>query len=125
MDALTQIELKITNEMITQYATVSNDNNPIHLSIAAANEAGFPKQVAHGMLLIALSSTLCTPLIEDGWFVSHFETKFISPLFVDDKLTISIQSISHQTEKLIWHICGKKEKDITVFNGKVIFAALS
>ena len=54
----TQVKTQITQEMINNYAIVSNDDNPIHVDKAAAKIAGLSGTVAHGMLSMAILGQL-------------------------------------------------------------------
>ncbi|MEO3870708.1 MaoC/PaaZ C-terminal domain-containing protein [Nonomuraea sp. B12E4] len=45
----------LTTAMISRYAEVSGDHNPIHLDPEAAGRAGFPGVIAHGMSVLALA----------------------------------------------------------------------
>ncbi|MFG3529635.1 MaoC family dehydratase [Streptomyces sp. NPDC047917] len=45
----------VDRALVREYAAVSGDHNPIHLSEDAALEAGFPGVIAHGMLTFALA----------------------------------------------------------------------
>ncbi|MFD0626764.1 MaoC/PaaZ C-terminal domain-containing protein [Streptomyces sanglieri] len=47
--------ISVDRELVREYAAVSGDHNPIHLSEGAALEAGFPGVIAHGMLTFALA----------------------------------------------------------------------
>ncbi|MCV2503391.1 MAG: MaoC/PaaZ C-terminal domain-containing protein [Neisseriaceae bacterium] len=69
-----QETVKATAEMIRQYASISGDRNPIHMSPITAKAFGFPQMIAHGSWMMAriLSSseeklpTACTYKVEFG-----------------------------------------------------------
>ncbi|QGS69135.1 hypothetical protein CV093_14595 [Oceanobacillus sp. 143] len=63
----------ITNKMVENYANVSHDWNPIHLSIEAAKQAGYPQKVVHGMLSMAISSRLVSPLLGQSWMIQFHQ----------------------------------------------------
>lgn len=113
------IKMKITEELITQYAAVSGDTNPIHLLKSAANQAGFPHQVAHGMLSMAIGAKLVSPLIQIGWTLSHYGVKFSSPLFVNDMITIEASSVTQSDKKIAMKVIGKNQEHNKVMHGKL------
>jgi len=47
-----------TDESVKDFATISKDENPIHLDDAAAAASVFGKRVVHGMLVASLFSAL-------------------------------------------------------------------
>ena len=48
------IELKITQQMINDYAEASKDFNPIHINEEFAKKSIFKSRIAHGMLTLSL-----------------------------------------------------------------------
>ena len=56
----------ITRLQLIKYAGASGDFNPIHTIDAAAEEAGLPGIIAHGMLTLATMGLLFSPYLEDG-----------------------------------------------------------
>lgn len=113
------MEIEITNELIRQYAVISGDVNPIHLSKTAAKKAGFPNQVAHGMLTMALSTTFISPLLQCQWRVVYFRIKFSSPLFIADRITIQAIMMNHSDKELSFKISGKNQHHAPIIQGKI------
>lgn len=48
--------------LVNQFATVSGDFTPIHVDAAAAQAAGYPGPLAHGVLVLALATGLLARL---------------------------------------------------------------
>ncbi|MEU3920795.1 MaoC/PaaZ C-terminal domain-containing protein [Streptomyces sp. NPDC029004] len=71
----------VTRELVREYAAVSDDHNPIHLSELAARAAGFPDIIAHGMLTFALTAHHLAGLAGDDR-VSEIQWRFSKPLTV-------------------------------------------
>ncbi|MEI3611487.1 MaoC family dehydratase [Pseudogracilibacillus sp. SO30301A] len=113
------MEIVITNKMIRQYAAISGDVNPIHFSKTAAKKAGFPNQVAHGMLTMALSTIFISPLLQRQWRVVYFRIKFSSPLFIDDRLTIQATMMNHSEEELSFKISGNNQHNAPIIQGQI------
>ena len=65
----------IDRDQLRLYAEASGDPNPIHLSDEAAEAAGLPGIVAHGMLTVATMGLLFSPYLEHG-YVKGFQSRF-------------------------------------------------
>lgn len=70
------------------YADASGDRNPIHLDRQAAQAAGLPGTIVHGMLVMGHFERALR-----GWMPGHsirsLQIRFIRPLAVGDRMTIS------------------------------------
>lgn len=71
----------VTHRLVREYAEVSGDHNPVHLSRTAARKAGFPDTIAHGMLTFALVGHHLDEVAGDG-AVSELRLRFTRPLVV-------------------------------------------
>ena len=49
-----KLDIKITQEMINDYAEASKDYNPIHIDEEFASKSLFKSRIAHGMLTISI-----------------------------------------------------------------------
>ena len=65
----------VHREQLRKYAEASGDVNPIHLSDEAAEAAGLPGVIAHGMLTVATMGLLFSPYLEHG-HVKSFRSRF-------------------------------------------------
>jgi acyl dehydratase len=77
----------IDREQLCRYAEASGDPNPIHLSDEAAEAAGLPGVIAHGMLTVATMGLLFSPHLEYG-HVKTFRSRFSGMVFLDDVLRV-------------------------------------
>ena len=77
----------IRREQLRKYAEASGDPNPIHLSDEAAEEAGLPGVIAHGMLTVATMGLLFSPYLEHG-YVKAFRSRFSGMVFLGDRLRV-------------------------------------
>ncbi|NYI76776.1 MaoC/PaaZ C-terminal domain-containing protein [Nocardioides panzhihuensis] len=68
----------VTRSMLADYAAASGDNNPLHLSDTAAQQAGYPEVIAQGMLSMAFVGRWVT-----SWCPLHavqsMSSRFTSP----------------------------------------------
>jgi len=72
---------------LIKYAGASGDFNPIHLVDAAAEEAGLPGIIAHGMLTVATMGLLFSPYLEYG-YVKSFLSRFSGMVYLGDVLRV-------------------------------------
>ena len=75
----------VDRDQLRWYAEASGDPNPIHLSEEAAEAAGLPGVIAHGMLTVATMGLLFSPYLEHG-HVKHLRSRFSGMVFVGDRL---------------------------------------
>lgn len=77
----------ITRPQLAEYADASGDHNPIHTEDEAAEEAGLPGVIAHGMLTTATMGLLFSAYLEHG-YVKELQTRFSGMVYPGDELTI-------------------------------------
>ena len=77
----------VTRSQLQRYADASGDYNPIHTSDEAAEDAGLPGIIAHGMLTAAMMSLLFSPYLEHG-YVKELRARFSGMVYVGDELTV-------------------------------------
>jgi len=72
---------------LIKYAGASGDFNPIHLVDEAADAAGLPGIIAHGMLTVATMGLLFSPYLEHG-YVKGFRSRFSGMVSLGDVLRV-------------------------------------
>ena len=77
----------ITRLQLIKYSGASGDYNQIHLIDQAAEEAGLPDVIAHGMLVAAMMSRLFSPYLEHG-YVKRFDAHFSGMVYLGDELVV-------------------------------------
>ncbi len=77
----------LDRDRLRRYAEASGDPNPIHLSDEAAERAGLPGVIAHGMLTAATMGLLFSAYLEHG-YVKELQTRFSGMVYPGDELTI-------------------------------------
>ncbi len=110
---------------LIKYAGASGDFNPIHLIDEAAEEAGLPGIIAHGMLTVATMALLFSPYLEHG-YVKTFRSRFSGMVFLGDVLRVGgrVSSAQEINEGLLYtfEVHARRGED-TVASGEVGFLA--
>ncbi|MGO1056677.1 MaoC/PaaZ C-terminal domain-containing protein [Crossiella sp. CA198] len=117
---LPPLQLWITRRDLVRYAGVSTDCNTIHWSDRAAEAAGLPGVVAHGLLTMAMVARIVSDWTGDPAAIIDYQVRFGRPVVVpddDEGATVEV------TAKI-----GEKRDDNTVrvditarFGGQSIF----
>ncbi len=87
----------VTRLQLIKYAGASGDFNPIHTVDEAAEEAGLPGVIAHGMLTLATMGLLFSPYLEYG-YVKELKARFSGMVFLGDELYIGGRVVEAEDE---------------------------
>ncbi len=113
----------INRDQLRKYAEASGDTNPIHLSDVAAETAGLPGVIAHGMLTVATMGLLFSPYLEHG-HVKTFRSRFSGMVFLGDGLRVGgrVTNAEQTGEGRLYtfQVYARRGKD-TVASGEVEF----
>lgn len=88
----------ITETDLVNYAGISGDFNPIHMDHEFARSGPFRKPIAHGILVMAISSGLSviSPPMRTLAFVGILDWQFLEPVFIGD--TLHVRTTVHDIE---------------------------
>lgn len=87
-DELEEITLPpVTRQQLAVYADASGDHNPIHTSDEAAEEAGLPGIIAHGMLTAAAMSLPFSYYLRHG-YVKELQARFSGMVYPGDEIVV-------------------------------------
>lgn len=85
-------ERHVEKDDILLFATVSGDNNPVHLNEAFAATTSFKEPIAHGMLSASfISATMACSLPGPGSVYLTQSLEFLRPVYIGDTLRIEIE----------------------------------
>jgi acyl dehydratase len=108
---------------LKKYAGASGDYNGIHLLDDAAEEAGLPGIIAHGMLTVATMGLLFSPYLEYG-YIKTLHNRFSGMVFLGDVLRVGgrLVSVEESDEGLLhtFEVYARRNGD-TVASGEVGF----
>ncbi len=81
--------IQITKDMMNSFENITGDHNPLHTDIEYAKEKNFPNRVVYGMLTSSFISTLGGMYLPGKHcIIQSVESKFVSPVFPGDAITI-------------------------------------
>ncbi len=94
------LQVKITAELIEQFAAISTDVNPIHLLDDFAKESIFKERIAHGMLICSfISSVLGTKLPGKNTIYLSQEVFFKAPVKINDTIKVIVSVVRKRDDK--------------------------
>jgi acyl dehydratase len=105
---------------LIKYAGASGDFNPIHLLDDAAEGAGLPGIIAHGMLTVASMGLLFSPYLEHG-YIKTFRSRFSGMVFLGDVLRVGgrVRDVEESPEGLLYtfEVYARRDEE-TVASGE-------
>ena len=94
---LTTEKRTVTEDDIMTFARLSGDDNRIHTNPEFSKTTMFGKQVAHGLLGLAIASGLAWKTgILDGTVIAFREVnewKFVKPVFIGDTIYVNLETV--------------------------------
>jgi 3-hydroxybutyryl-CoA dehydratase len=91
----------VTETHVVNFAGVSGDHYNIHVDDVAAQEAGFPQRIAHGLLGLSLADGLRTrcPVQLKGIANLGWKWSFHGPLMINDRIHVAIKIIGKRVTR--------------------------
>jgi 3-hydroxybutyryl-CoA dehydratase len=91
----------VTETHVVNFAGVSGDHYDIHVDDVAAQEAGFPGRIAHGLLGLSLADGLKTrcPVLLKGLATLGWNWSFRAPLMIGDRIHVDIEVLAKRLTK--------------------------
>jgi len=115
---------KFTFEEVKQFATLSMDNNPLHLDENFASKNLFGKRIVHGYLTTSLFSAIIgTKLPGFGSIYLKQDLNFVRPVFHDELITATVTVKKIEIEKSIVFldtICTKENGKSAVEGSAIV-----
>jgi 3-hydroxybutyryl-CoA dehydratase len=112
----------ITEADVTQFAEVSGDYNPVHMSEEYAGKTLFGGRIAHGVIAISLISAAAAKLPGLPILLSH-SSRFLQPVKIGDTVTAIAEVISARKEKGIINLkttCTNQKGEVVVEGETVV-----
>lgn len=111
---------QITAEMVENFAKLTGDCNPVHLDENYAKETIFKKRISHGQLVASLFSGIFgMQLPGEGAIYLAQNSKFISPVFLNDTITatVTIKEINVERNRVIFDTTATNQDGVKVIIG--------
>lgn len=112
---------------LARYATVSGDDNPLHLDAAAARAAGLQDVPVQGMLMLACFEPFLTAWRRD-LFIARLSAKFLRPVLAGQSISLSGRVLRSQKEpepQLILRLFARgQDKELAILGEAVAFRKL-
>lgn len=83
-------EVKIDDKLVSAFAQVTGDVNPIHLDPLAGRQSRFGQRVAHGLLSASLFPTLFSLALPGAVYI-YQDLKFDHPIYYNDTIRALIE----------------------------------
>ena len=106
----------ITEADIIQFAEVSGDYNPVHMSEEFAKKTFFEGRVAHGVISIGLISAAVAKLPGLVILLSH-SSRFLKPVRIGDTITAVAEVVNTREDKgivTLKNTCTNQNGEVTV-----------
>ena len=88
----------ITEDDVKQFAEVSGDFNPVHMSEEYARKTPFGGRIAHGVIAIGLISAAVAKLPGLVILISH-TSRFLKPVRAGDTITATAEVVDTRQDK--------------------------
>lgn len=111
----------VTAQDVHNFATLTGDDNRLHVDAEFAATTQFARPVAHGMLGASFISTLIgTKLPGDGALWHRQTLDFLRPVFVDDRLTVTavVTAKQSRTRTIVLDIVIRNQQRQVVTRGE-------
>lgn len=85
------VKAPVTRQQLKLYAEASSDTNPIHLDETAAQKAGLPGVIAHGMLTMAFMGEFLHQALDElgGGQIREMSCRFKAMVLPGDIITVT------------------------------------
>lgn len=116
-----------TEEEVENFASLSEDRNPVHLDEEFAKSSIFGQRIVHGMLVASLfSGLLGEKLPGKGTIYLGQSLNFTAPVSIGEEITATVEIINIRDDKPIvtlrtWCVDSKGN---TVINGEAVVKAI-
>jgi 3-oxoacyl-[acyl-carrier protein] reductase len=112
--------LIVDSALVQKFAEISGDENPIHMDTEAAKSYGYPRQVAHGaMMVAAISKLIGMEIPGPGAVWMNQSIEWIAPVFVGDRIefTACVATVSEGAGILRLDLEARNQKDELTMRG--------
>lgn len=112
-----------TDADVRAFATISEDENPVHVDDAYAAQTTFGRRIVHGMFTASLiSAVLANDLPGEGTIYLSQNLQFKAPVFIGDTVTATVEVTRVRPERGIVTLATTcvKQDGTTVIVGEAV-----
>ena len=111
-----EITKRMSLEMVSAFAGISEDFNPVHLDAEYASKSRYKAQIIHGLMASSLFSGLFgTQLPGEGCVYKSHNIRFKRPIYVGDEVTAKVEVVNVDIDKKVISFATR-----CLVNGKVM-----
>ena len=89
-DRLPERRHRVDQDLVSRYARVSGDHNPLHTDPDFAATTHFGRTIAHGMMTLAFVSAAMESWAGPAWAAGGaLDVTFLAPVFPGDEVVVS------------------------------------
>lgn len=78
----------VTEADIVNFAGLSSDFHPLHMSTTAAEASDFAGRIAHGNLVFSVAEAIIADMNPKSFSYGYDDLRFVKPVFIGDTLTV-------------------------------------
>lgn len=124
----------VTEADIVNFAAFTGDWHGMHVDAEFAKTTRFGERIAHGMLVLSLSTGLWSPEFVNQWaFVAFYgldALRFTAPVKINDTLHVEMEVVEKQrkdthggTVKFAYSVKNQGDKDVLVATMTLLFSS--
>ena len=115
----------LTRHTLGLYAGASGDDNPLHIDIDYARQAGMPDVFAHGMLSMAYLARLLTNWVEPS-AIRSYSVRFLAITHVGDQVacraTVADKFVDKGEKRVLLHLTTSNQAGEIKLVGQAVIA---
>ena len=112
--------IELTDEVVSDFAGVVHDFNPLHFDTEYATKCGFNDRIGHGALLLGIiSKVLGTRLPGEGTIYLHQNVSFLRPAYLGRKynVRVALRSQNSSSGKMVLSTRVFSEEGTLILSG--------
>jgi acyl dehydratase len=125
-DALPElVTAPVTRHTLGRYAGASGDDNPLHIDIEFARQAGMPDVFAHGMLSMAYLGRVLTHWVDPS-AIRSFSVRFVAITHIGDQVachaTVADKFVDNGEKRVLLHLTARNQAGEIKLTGQAVIA---
>ncbi|MFB6308983.1 MAG: MaoC family dehydratase [Haloarculaceae archaeon] len=111
----------ITEADIVNFAGISGDFHPLHMSVPFAEESGFGERLAHGNLVFSIAEAIIADMNPRSFSYGYDELRFIEPVPIGTTISVEREIVeredySEEYGRVVYQYTVTNDEDETVLS---------